>query len=70
MDAGTDMCLSLSDVKDYFYACELPPGLERFFCLPDITGSELKSIADSDPAFGHLWDADAVAPAMKVMPTG
>eukprot|EP00959_Pyramimonas_sp_CCMP1952_P440307 9218341-Pyramimonas_sp.AAC.1 len=28
MDTDTDMHLSLSDVKDYFYARGLPPGLE------------------------------------------
>ena len=70
MDADSDTYLSLSDVKNYFRACELPQGLENFFCLPDITGSELKTITDSDPTFGYLWDADAIAPAMKVMPTG
>ncbi|CAK0857868.1 unnamed protein product, partial [Prorocentrum cordatum] len=70
MDADSDMYLSLSDVKDYFYACGLPPGLESFFCLPDITGEELKVVTRGDPSFGHLWGSVAVAPAMRVMPMG
>ncbi|CAK0792456.1 unnamed protein product, partial [Prorocentrum cordatum] len=70
MDTDTDMFLSLSDVKDYFYACGLPPGLESFFCLPDITGEELKVVAQGDPTFGYLWGSTAVTPAMKVMPMG
>ncbi|CAK0815105.1 unnamed protein product, partial [Prorocentrum cordatum] len=70
MDTDSDMYLSLSDVKDYFYACGLPPGLESFFCLPDITGEELKVVTQGDPSFRHLWGPVAVAPAMRVMPTG
>ncbi|CAK0907614.1 unnamed protein product, partial [Prorocentrum cordatum] len=70
MDTDSDMYLSLSDVKDYFYACGLPSGLESFFCLPDITGEELKVVTQGDPSFGYLWGSAAVAPAMRVMPMG
>ncbi|CAK0903705.1 unnamed protein product, partial [Prorocentrum cordatum] len=70
MGTGTGMCLSRSDAKDYFYACELAPWLGSFSCLLDITGGELKSIADGDPFFGYLRDVDSIAPPTMAMPMG
>jgi hypothetical protein len=36
MDDSCDMYLSLSDIKYYFYECEIPAELSEYFCMADV----------------------------------
>lgn len=67
-----ESCLfvSTSDIRDCFYACDLPAGMEQFFCLhQDISIEEARDIAGSHFDFDR-WGGGIAIPCIKVLPMG
>jgi hypothetical protein len=67
---GEEAWFSLSDIKDYFYACLIPAALTPYFCLLDVDDHFVKSLSDArfleeDDSSGHAW-----CPALRVLPMG
>eukprot|EP00972_Heterocapsa_arctica_P115654 16448981-Heterocapsa_arctica.AAC.1 len=38
LEESSDFFVGLSDIKDYFYECAIPPDLSEYFSLPDVSG--------------------------------
>ena len=74
LDDETDMWITLSDIKDYFYALGIPVELSAYFCLPDVPASLVKELeaAQYGPKhfFADLEPSLSVAPALTVLPMG
>ena len=76
LDDSADVHISLSDIKDYFYACGIPAALCDFFCLPPISGEAAWNMLQSSERSGDMsssaWvrEYDEVFPCFQVMPMG
>lgn len=69
---GQTLYVSTSDIRDCFYACDLPSGMEQFFCLhEDLRWEEARSIVGDVGA--HLLPGgpgEFICPCIKVLPMG
>ena len=70
LEPDTDLYVSQSDIKDYFYRCGVPAGLSRLFCLPSVPTRWLrewgvKSVDSASPEEGALC-----YPSLLVAPMG
>ena len=70
LDDEVDMWVTLSDIKDYFYACGLSAFLSEWFAFDDIPGWKFREIVGDDPRFEHLAACDWVTPQLQVLPMG
>ncbi len=67
---GSCLFVSTADIRDCFYACDLPAGMEQFFCLhQDISVEEARDIAGSHFDF-DTWSGGFAIPCIKVLPMG
>lgn len=70
---GESMFVSGGDIKDCFYACQLPEKLRPYFCLSwDIQVREVIDILGEcyDGRFDHLSGDTTISPCMSVFPMG
>ena len=70
---GETLYISGGDIKDCFYACNLPVGLRDYFCLSwDIAVWEMKQIMGDayTGEYDYLDDYDMVSPCISVFPMG
>eukprot|EP00438_Fugacium_kawagutii_P032905 Skav229623 [mRNA] locus=scaffold1753:167277:170273:- [translate_table: standard] len=67
---GEKLYVATADIRDFFYACHLPPGMEEFFGLhSDVSFEEARIIsggAISEDALG--WNR--IVPCISVLPMG
>jgi hypothetical protein len=73
IDPHVDAYFSSSDIKDYFYECEIPDKLRPYFALPDIPISVARRFSvdpDMTRMLYSLDDSVYVAPVLKVLPMG
>ncbi|CAK0906068.1 unnamed protein product, partial [Prorocentrum cordatum] len=70
LEDDADLWVSLSDIKDYFYACGIDDDLSSYFCLDDVPGWLVSELEGNDSRFSHFYGRDAVAPAFRVLPMG
>ncbi|CAK0908034.1 unnamed protein product, partial [Prorocentrum cordatum] len=70
LEDDADLWVSLSDIKDYFYACGVDDDLSSYFCLDDVPGWLVSELEGNDSRFSHFYGRDAVAPAFRVLPMG
>ncbi|CAK0794405.1 unnamed protein product, partial [Prorocentrum cordatum] len=70
LEDDADLWVSLSDIKDYFYACGIDDDLSSYFCLDDVPGWLVSELEGNDSRFSQFYGRDAVAPAFRVLPMG
>lgn len=70
---GETLYISGGDIKDCFYACNLPSCLRDYFCLSwDVTVWEMKQIMGDNylGEYDHLSEYDMISPCISVFPMG
>eukprot|EP00973_Karenia_brevis_P085891 11913613-Karenia_brevis.AAC.1 len=49
LEANDDMYVTLSDIKDYFYACGIPEELGDYFGLDSVPGWLVRELTQDTP---------------------
>ena len=69
VDENDTLYVAQSDIKDFFYALELPRELQKLFCLPAVPTSILAGWNELDGKFGDLLrDHEYLYPTLTVVP--
>ena len=71
LDDSADIHISLSDIKEYFYACGIFAALCDFFCLPAISGEAAWTMLLGSDRRGDLSSSASVQEYdFQAMPMG
>ena len=66
---GKNLWMAGADIRDCFYAVNLPKGMENFFCLKsDVTRAEMHHITKG--RFSIEFFGNTIIPCVKVLPMG
>ena len=69
LDPTEDLFVATADIRDCFYAADLPPGLSSFFCLrSDLTAEEASLV--SNGTWSRLEPGRRISPCITVLPMG
>ena len=69
-ESGRPLYYAEVDVRHAFYQHAMPWWLREYFCLPSVTGAELKSVGIYKLAGRFLADDEIIFPQMAVVPMG